>query len=57
MGDSVPAGQTVKEPQAPARAGENPSEYCPQCGARLENRSCKLICRGCGYYMSCSDFI
>jgi len=30
--------------------------YCPRCWARLEARSCKLICPNCGYYMSCSDF-
>jgi len=28
---------------------------CLSCGARLEERSCKLIC-SCGYYASCSDF-
>jgi hypothetical protein len=33
------------------------SSYCPRCSARLASRSCKLICPGCGYYMSCSDFI
>jgi len=31
-------------------------EYCPRCSARLAARSCKMICPGCGYYMSCSDF-
>jgi hypothetical protein len=30
--------------------------YCPTCSTRLAPRSCKLICPGCGYYMSCSDF-
>jgi uncharacterized Zn finger protein (UPF0148 family) len=30
--------------------------YCPNCSTRLASRSCKLICPGCGYYMSCSDF-
>jgi len=32
------------------------SDYCPRCSARLSSRSCKMICPGCGYYMSCSDF-
>jgi hypothetical protein len=30
--------------------------YCPRCSTRLAARSCKLMCPGCGYYMSCSDF-
>jgi len=41
-------------------APEGPQElalsYCPSCSTRLASRSCKLICPGCGYYMSCSDF-
>jgi hypothetical protein len=31
-------------------------KYCPRCSTRLAERSCKLICPDCGYYMSCSDF-
>jgi len=30
--------------------------YCPRCSARLAPRSCKLMCPGCRYYMSCSDY-
>jgi hypothetical protein len=41
----MPAGQT-----------EVASSYCPSCSTHLESKSCKLICRNCGYYMSCSDF-
>ena len=29
---------------------------CLNCGALLEERKCKLLCR-CGYYASCSDFL
>jgi hypothetical protein len=29
---------------------------CLNCGAALEERKCKLLCR-CGYYASCSDFL
>jgi hypothetical protein len=28
---------------------------CANCGARLEERKCKLIC-SCGYFLSCSDY-
>jgi len=28
---------------------------CANCGARLIERRCKLICR-CGYFLSCSDY-
>jgi hypothetical protein len=35
---------------------ENASDYCPVCSRRLENRTCKLVCPVCGYYMSCSDY-
>jgi len=29
---------------------------CANCGSRMEERKCKLICQGCGYFMSCSDY-
>lgn len=28
---------------------------CANCGATMDERKCKLICR-CGYFLSCSDF-
>jgi len=40
----------------PTQQSEIASEFCPSCSARLAQRSCKLICPACGYYMSCSDF-
>jgi hypothetical protein len=31
---------------------------CPNCGARLEGRKCKLFCptHGCGYLVTCSEW-
>jgi hypothetical protein len=44
---------------APIRyVDEDPGELirtCANCGAALDERKCKLICR-CGYYLSCSDY-
>ena len=28
---------------------------CANCGASMDERTCKLICR-CGYFLSCSDY-
>jgi hypothetical protein len=28
---------------------------CANCGARMDQRTCKLICP-CGYFLSCSDY-
>ena len=28
---------------------------CANCGALMDERKCKLICR-CGYFASCSDY-
>ena len=37
----------------------DPSELmrtCANCGSAMEERKCKLICTGCGYFLSCSDY-
>jgi hypothetical protein len=28
---------------------------CANCGALMDERKCKLVCR-CGYFLSCSDY-
>ena len=39
----------------PARPGEL-MRVCANCGSTMEERKCKLICHGCGYFLSCSDY-
>ena len=54
-----PAGPDVKQstPGAcPLDTAEHHCVYCPTCGSRLEDSRCKLICRLCGYYLSCADY-
>ena len=45
-------------PEAPPSSAPRPERICPNCGAALLERKCKLLCPSpaCGYYMSCSDF-
>ena len=38
------------------RGSEHMCLWCPNCAERLESSRCKLICRRCGYYMSCADY-
>lgn len=48
-------------PQPILSAGVEPDDpgelmlVCANCGERMEERKCKLICR-CGYFLSCSDY-
>jgi hypothetical protein len=46
-------------PSGHLRADSGPAELmrtCANCGSRMEERKCKLICHGCGYFLSCSDY-
>ncbi|HTD56935.1 MAG TPA: hypothetical protein VK670_16210 [Silvibacterium sp.] len=45
----VPAEREAMEP-------EHYSVYCPNCSERLWGDRCKLVCRRCGYYLSCADY-
>jgi hypothetical protein len=57
---SVPAvPEAVSEAPAARPIQPNPDRLmrtCANCGSEMEERKCKLICHGCGYFLSCSDY-
>jgi len=49
-----PRPQQAESPPQP-----NPDRLmrtCANCGSEMQERKCKLICHGCGYFLSCSDY-
>jgi len=34
----------------------DPGSYCPNCGSKMRESRCKLSCKTCGFFLSCSDF-
>ena len=48
----------LEDPDEPPAAAVDPRILiltCANCGAAMDERKCKLICR-CGYFLSCSDY-
>jgi hypothetical protein len=37
-------------------ASDHHSRFCPTCSSRLMDSRCKLVCKTCGYFLSCADF-
>ena len=54
MGNGADAYASVQS-KSEASPGEL-VRICANCGSRMEERKCKLICHGCGYFLSCSDY-
>jgi hypothetical protein len=51
-----PSPPMQPEPEQCAIPAEHHSVFCPTCSSRLQESRCKLICRTCGYFLSCADF-
>ena len=54
----VPLIRFLEDPDAAPGDSADPAALiltCANCGAAMDERKCKLICR-CGYFLSCSDY-
>jgi hypothetical protein len=40
----------------PAVVRKDVSSVCPNCSTELRGHRCKVVCKECGFYLSCSDF-
>ncbi len=52
----IPPTNSANTAHSPAESSIHVQQICPNCGETLSGHHCKLICTGCGYYLSCSDF-
>jgi len=58
----LPQAISVTHERLPVHVDRAPSDpealmrTCANCGSVMEERKCKLLCRGCGYFLSCADY-
>jgi len=54
------ADEKTSGPIVPAQQPQTPkadlSSYCPNCGTQMRDSRCKMVCKTCGFFLSCSDF-
>jgi hypothetical protein len=56
MADEKILEPNVPDPQSPPTQRADLSSYCPNCGTQMRDSRCKMVCKICGFFLSCSDF-
>jgi hypothetical protein len=52
--EPVKATEVVRK--ARVESAPHALQVCPNCSTELRDKTCKLVCPLCGYFLSCSDF-
>jgi hypothetical protein len=54
--ESNSTAETSSPERQPRTKAADPSRFCPTCGSEMKESRCKLTCKTCGFFLSCSDF-
>ena len=56
MADEKDVNMRTTAQQPAAERKPDVSSYCPNCGSQMRESRCKMVCKTCGFFLSCSDF-